>query len=107
MTHAVFICQSFFAVQTGCFVFHLWLITHGAISHHHSEKAQFHCDITVGRRDELQQCDQWFYARFLKINNELCPFMGSDVEEANKAVNHNKLGGFQGLEQTRTLDLIP
>lgn len=35
MTHSMFICQSFFAVKTGCFVFHLSLITHGTISHHH------------------------------------------------------------------------
>lgn len=42
MTHSMLICQSFFAVKTGCFGFHRWLITHGPISHHYLEKAQLY-----------------------------------------------------------------
>lgn len=71
-----------FAVKTGCFVFHLSLITQGPISHHHPEKAQLHRILKKRSSRSLPsplemerlivwQHDQLSYARFLKIEKEL------------------------------------
>ena len=94
----MFICQSFFALKTGCFVFHLSLITHGAISHRHPEMAHRILEV-LGPAARCQFLKRWTDRQdgvmttrkiFFKDREwDLCPFMGSRVE-VHKSVSHNK-----------------